>query len=213
MSQPSIGQPPAGQPSPPDDPTPATSSRNPAASLPELFWIFFQIGAMSFGGGLTAWVHREIALKRGWMTDAEFFTGLALCQVLPGVNVVNLSVHVGQRLRGVVGALTCTIGVVVVPFFAVIGLVTIYDLIKDLPWLSDFLDGVAVSAVGLLVSVALRAARSTFRGVMPFAVALALIVTVGLLHWPMIPMALTLGPLSVLSAWLTRNRAVKGRDA
>jgi Chromate transport protein ChrA len=168
---------------------------------------------MSFGGGLTAWVHREIALKRGWMTDAEFFTGLALCQVLPGVNVVNLSVYVGQRLRGVVGSVVCAIAVLIGPFFAVIAMVTLYDQIAEFPWLSDFLDGVAVAAVGLLVSVALRSVRSTFRGIMPFAVAIALIVTVGVLHWPMIPMALTLGPLSVLSAWLTRDRTVERRDA
>ena len=209
MSQPSADRPV----SPPDDPTPAVSSHNPAASLPVLFWIFLQIGAMSFGGGLSAWVHREFVLKRNWMTETEFLTGLALCQVLPGVNVVNLAVHVGQRLRGAIGSIVCTVGILFVPFFVVIGLAAVYDHIKEWPWLGDFLDGVAVSAVGLMVSVALRSVRGTFRGVMPFIVALTLIVTVGLLRLPMIPIALTMAVLSVAVTWLTRRRLAGGRDA
>lgn len=191
----------------------APSDDKPFASLPTLFWIFFQIGLMSFGGGLSAWVHREIVLKRGWMSEPEFFTGLALCQVLPGVNVVNLAVHVGQRLRGVVGAAVCTVGILLAPFFIVIALATVYDQIKHIAWLHAFFEGVAVSAVGLMVSVALRSVRGTFHGIVPYVIALTLIVTVGVLRWPMIPLALTLGPLSVLAAWWIQRRAARGRDA
>lgn len=208
MDQPSTDQPS----SPPQTPNSQPSARH-LASLPELFWIFFQIGAMSFGGGLSAWIHREIVTKRGWMTDAEFFTGLALSQVLPGVNVVNMAVHVGQRLRGIVGAAVCTLAIIFAPFFIVIGLATVYSQIKEIAWLSDFFDGVAVSAVGLMVSIALRSVRGTFRGILPFAIALTLIVTIGILRWPLIPVALVLGPLSVLGTWLIRSRAVGGRDA
>ena len=77
----------------------------------------------------------------------------------------------------------------------------------------DFLDGVAVSAVGLMVSVALRSVRGTFRGVMPFIVALTLIVTVGLLRLPMIPIALAMAVLSVAVTWFPRRRPAGGRDA
>lgn len=206
-----MSQPPAGPVSPqPDTPATGTAGHHPAASLPTLFWIFFQIGALSFGGGLAAWVHREVVLKRGWMSETEFLTGLALCQVLPGVNVVNLAVHIGQRLRGAVGALTCTVAIVFVPFFAVIGLAAVYDQIKDIAWIHDFLDGVAVSAVGLLVSVALRSVRGTFKNVAPYVAAIALIGLVGILRWPMIPVVLCVAPLSVLAAWFTRARPAGG---
>lgn len=207
MSQPTVTS--SDSPSSP----PASPSAKPVVSLPELFWIFFQIGATSFGGGLIAWVHREIVTKRGWMNESEFLTGLALCQVLPGVNIVNLAVHVGQRLRGAIGAAVCTVAVVFAPFFIVIGLVTIYDQIRGLPWLADFLDGVAVAAIGLMVSVTLRSVRGTFHGIAPYAVAIGLIVMVGVLRWPMIPIVLVLTPLSVLCAWLMRNRAAGGRNA
>jgi chromate transporter len=207
MSQPSADPPPAA-------PSGATPSVLPVASLPALFWIFFQIGAMSFGGGLAAWIHREIVLKRGWMTEIDFHTGLALSQVLPGVNNVNMAVHVGQRLRGVVGSLTCVFAMLLAPFFMIIGLATIYEWIKDIAWMQDMLDGVAAAAVGLLVSVAARSARGTFRGIPPFAIAIAFIVTIGILRWPMVPVVLVLAPLSVLLVWLTRGRGLLGgRDA
>lgn len=205
MSQPTVN-------SSDSSPTPpAVPPAKTVASLVELFWIFLQIGAMSFGGGLTAWVHREIVTKRGWMNETEFLTGLALSQVLPGVNVINLGVHVGQRLRGAIGSIVCVVATVFVPFFVVIGLVTVYNQIKEWPWLSDFLDGVAVAAVGLMVSVALRSVRGTFHGLAPYTIAIALIVMVGVLRWPIIPIVLTLAPLSVLCAWLTRNRTVGER--
>jgi len=194
-------------------PSASPPAEKPTASLAELFWIFFQIGALSFGGGLAAWVHREIVTKRGWMSETEFLTGLALCQVLPGVNVVNLSVHVGQRLRGAVGALTCAVAILFAPFFAVIGLATAYGSVRDLAWFHDFLDGVAVSAVGLLVSVALRSVRGTFRGIVPYLVGIALIVTVGVLRWPMIPVVICAATISVAAAWFVRGRAAGGRDA
>jgi hypothetical protein len=63
------------------------------------------IGAMSFGGGITGWVYRDVVLRRQWMTEAEFITGLSLAQTPPGGNVTNVSVYVGNRLRGIPGVL------------------------------------------------------------------------------------------------------------
>lgn len=204
----------------PRDDTPAAPPigapplKQPVGSLPGLFWIFFQIGALSFGGGLAAWIHREIVTKRGWMTDIDFHTGLALSQVLPGVNNVNMALHVGQRLRGAIGAATCVGAMLLAPFFMIIGLATIYDQIRDIAWVHDMLDGVAAAAVGLLVSVAARSARGTFHGIAPFAIAIAFIVIIGFLRWPMIPVVLTLAPLSVALVWWTSRRKAEGaRDA
>ena len=183
----------------------------PGVSLPGLFWIFFQIGALSFGGGLSAWIYREIVTKRGWMTDIDFHTGLALSQVLPGVNNVNMALHVGQRLRGAIGAFTCVFAMVAPPFFFIIGLATIYDQVKDIAWMQDMLDGAAAAAVGLLVSVAARSAHGTFRGIAPIAIAIAFIVAIGFLRWPMIPVVLSLAPLSVALAWWTRRGSAGGQ--
>src|SRR5262245_293878 len=108
------------------------------ASLATIFWIFFKIGSLSFGGGLTAWLYREIVEQRRLMRDTDFMAALTLAQVLPGINTANLSVYIGQRLRGVPGALAAILGLILVPFFAVIIMGSIYAWIREIAALHDF---------------------------------------------------------------------------
>src|SRR5712672_4632104 len=86
-------------------------------SLLSLYRLFFVVGLFSFGGGLTAWFHREVVLVRGWMTNDEFFSGYSLAQLLPGVNSTNMAVYIGQHVRGSAVALA---GLLSGPFFIVI---------------------------------------------------------------------------------------------
>ena len=137
------------------------SDDSPHVSLGTIFWIFFQIGSLSFGGGLTAWLYREIVEKRKLMTEADFMGGMTLAQVLPGINMTNLSVYVGQRLRGVKGALVAMLGLILVPFFAIILIGSIYAQIKEYPALHHFLDGMAAAAVGLLMAMGIKAVKVT----------------------------------------------------
>src|SRR3954467_15874700 len=89
-------------------------------SLWSLYKLFFGVGLMSFGGGLTAWFHREVVLVRGWMTDDEFFSGYSLAQVLPATVSTNMAVYVGQHGRGLIGAIVALGALLSGPFFAVI---------------------------------------------------------------------------------------------
>lgn len=170
-------------------------------SLHEIFLLFFQIGALSFGGGLVAWVYREVVERRKWLTETEFLGGLTLAQVLPGINMTNMAVYVGQRMRGVAGASIAVTGLLLVPFFAVIGLVSIYAQIETNPTLQSFMDGVATTAVGLFMSVGIKSLRNSVKEVLPLAIMAAIVVMVGILRWPLIPVILGLAPLSVALAW------------
>ena len=58
-------------------------------SSPQLFLIFSRIGLTSFGGGLSGWLLREFVQSRKWLTEEEFFSGLAISQAMPGINVTN----------------------------------------------------------------------------------------------------------------------------
>lgn len=177
----------------------------PKATLPTLFWIFFQIGAMSFGGGLVAWVYREVVERRRWLQPPDMLSGVALAQVLPGVNVTNLSIYVGQRMRGVIGAAVTLVAVLMVPFFAIIALASVYSTIDAIPWAHNFMTGIAASAVGLVLSVTLKSIRITIRGIGPFAVLGAIFLVVGVLRWPMVPVVACLAPVSVVIAWWTKR--------
>src|SRR5262249_28480894 len=115
----------------------------PEVPLSTIFWIFFQIGSLSFGGGLTAWLYPETVEKRRLMEGVDFMGAMTLAQVLPGINMTNMSVYVGARLRGMGGALAAMLGLTLVPFFAIIAIGSIYGWIREIAALHYFLDGVA----------------------------------------------------------------------
>ena len=177
-----------------------TSTRAPV-SLVSLFLVFFRVGLFSFGGGLSGWIYREVVTLKGWMSDDDFFSGLALSQILPGANVTNLSVYIGQRLRGPAGSACALIGLVIGPFFAVIALATAYVQLATMPWIEDAMSGAAAAAIGLLLVVAVKGAYSASRRLVPFLILLATFVAVGLLQWPLVPVVLGLAPVSIAFAW------------
>ena len=193
-----------------DDGGAPTSDQAPShqerVSLLRLFLVCFQIGLFSFGGGLSGWIYHEVVVRRRWMSEDDFLSGLALCQVMPGINVSNLVVYIGQRLRGALGSCVALVGLLVGPFFVVIGLVLVYERIAGVAWVHAAMDGVAAAAIGLLLFVGLRGARRSMERPSALAIMAAIIVTVGLLEWPLVPVALVLAPVSIAFAWSSVRR-------
>lgn len=186
----------------------ADSAPSPHGPVPllRLFLVCFQIGLFSFGGGLSGWIYQEVVVRRRWMNEDDFLSGLALCQVMPGINVTNLAVYIGQRLRGVLGSCVALVGLLVGPFFVVIGLVLVYERIAGIAWVHAIMDGVAAAAIGLLLFVGFKGAQRAVRSP-PAAVIMAVIViTVGLMQWPLVPVVLVLAPVSVAFAWSGARR-------
>ena len=176
----------------------------PHVPLLALFAVFLRIGAFSFGGGLSGWVYREVVLIRPWMTEEEFLSSLAVSQMLPGTNISNLAVCVGLK-RGIIGVVVALCGLLVVPFFAVIGLLALYRQSAGPDWLASSLDGVTAAAIGLLLLIAWKGGKSAIRSI-PSALALvATFVMVGILRWPIVPVVVGVGILSVAAAWPRRN--------
>jgi len=174
------------------------------ASVPlfEIFWVFFRIGLFSVGGGVAGWIYREVVTLRGWMGDADFLSGLALGQILPGANVTNLTVYIGQHLRGSAGAVCALVGLLTGPFFAVIGLAMAYDRVVGMPVIQDALSGAAAAAIGLLLNMALRGAHEASRQFAPILIFLSTFVAVGILQWPLVAVVLCLAPVSIFLAWI-----------
>jgi chromate transporter len=178
----------------------ARSSSPP--TLGAIFGVFFRIGLLSFGGGLTGWVHRELVLLRGWMPEDEFMSGLALCQILPGGNICNFSVYAGQKLHGALGSCAALLGLVSGPFFFVLAVVSAYGTIEELPFVQAAMDGVAASAIGLSLIVAARGARLASGNPAALIALAATFVGVGLLQWSLPIVAAVVGALSVAAAWV-----------
>jgi chromate transporter len=170
-------------------------------SLAVIFGIFFRIGAFSFGGGLSGWVYREIVILRGWLDEDEFMSGLAVSQVLPGANVINLSVYVGQKLRGGLGACAAFFGLICAPFFVVIGIASIYGTLRELSFAEAAMDGIAAAAIGMILIVAGRGIRRASHRPEALIALFGTFVAVGLLHYSLLLVVAIVAPLSVLAAW------------
>lgn len=178
---------------------PATPA-SPTVTCTDLFKGFFLVGISSFGGALP-WARRMLVEERGWLSPAEFGELLNLCQLLPGPNVVNLSVCVGARYRGPPGAFTALAGLMAMPLAIVLGLAVLIDLMGPQDLLRHAFAGVTAAAAGLVFAMAARTAQPLRRRRGAWAVCAMAFGCVGLLHLPLLPVLAVLGPLGILIAW------------
>ncbi|MGC1303224.1 MAG: chromate transporter [Caulobacteraceae bacterium] len=177
-------------------------------SLAQLFAAFTRIGTTAFGGGIAGWTMREIVDKRGWMTTDDFLTGMAMSQALPGVNVVNLAIWVGYRLCGGLGAVAAAMGIILPAAAMIACLAGLFNSFAHGHEAHLGFAGAAAAAIGLSLSMALRAGRRSMKRLVPCLVMAATFVTAGLLRVSIIPVVLALGPASVAyQFWQGRRHA------
>ncbi|WP_454857512.1 chromate transporter [Rhizobium binxianense] len=175
------------------------------ASLAALFAVCFRVGILSFGGGLSGWLYQEFVRKRNWISEDDFASSLAISQMLPGANVVNLVVCMGEQLRGPLGSLACIFGFLVGPFFAVIAMSAIVAKISNASDLEAALIGVAAAATGLLVVVGWRGVVRAYRQWWTLAVVAVVVMAVGVLQWPLLPVVACVAPVSIAISWKRRS--------
>ncbi|WP_158743785.1 chromate transporter [Acidisphaera sp. L21] len=179
----------------PTVPTPAPELSAPG--LASLFVGFFGIGIVGFGGVLP-WARRMMVDQRRWVSSAEFNDMLALCQFLPGPNVINLSIAMGARARGVVGSLVCVLGLLVAPMMIVIGLGGLYQRYGGIPIVAHGFAGLAAAASGLVVAMAVKIASPLQRHWAGIVIALVAFAAIALLRLPLLPTMVIMAPLSIL---------------
>ena len=172
-----------------------------APSIVSLFLACLKIGMLSFGGGLSGWIHREFVVRHGWVNDEEFISSLAVSQMLPGPNVVNLVIFLGHQMRGVVGSISCVVGFVIGPFFAVIALSALYDSITNVGLLQAASNGVAFAAIGLILVMCMQGIRRTIQFPPSLGIIAVPAIAIGVLHFPLVPVVLLVAPVSVALAW------------
>ncbi len=186
------------------DPPPASTA--PAPGAVALFVAFALISLYGFGGVLY-WSRRMMVDERKWLTAEEFNEAYALCNFLPGPNVVNFSVVFGRHVGGTVGALVALLGLLGPPFLLVTVLGVLYAHYGEIAVLQRVLGGVAAAAAGLTISTGLKMAAPLFRERPGFAqvLAVAAFLAVGILRWPIYWVLGVLIPSGIALAWWQRQ--------
>jgi chromate transporter len=175
------------------------------APLGAVFWEFFKVSLLGFGGGIVL-AHRYAVEKRRWLTDAEFTDALTLCQFMPGPNVVGIAICVGAKTRGVAGAITAFAGFAVIPGMIGFGLAVIYLGQTRIPLVQNMLTGISAAAAGLMIGTGLRLLKRHWRD--PRAIVIATLSFAGLAiaKIPLLLVLTVLAPLSVAATLIFRAR-------
>ena len=188
----------------PTAPDPSLPPRAQPASATELFFTFNRLALQGFGGVLAVAQHELVENKR-WLSREQFVELLALSQVLPGPNVVNLALMFGDRFFGLRGAMAALGGMLLVPLLIVLVLTAAYAEFSRIAVVSGALRGMGAVAAGLVMATAFKlmgTLRSNRLG-LPLAAAFSILtfVLIALLHWPLIWVLAGLGSLAIAIAW------------
>ena len=179
---------------------PNAAPRSPA----ELFWAFNRLALQGFGGVLPV-AQRELVERLGWLTRAQFLELLSLAQVLPGPNIVNLGLIMGDRAFGLRGALAATAGMLLGPLMLVLVLAAAAAQLRDLPAVSGALRGMGIVAGALVLSTAIKLSQGLKSNGMGLVLAALFVVltalAIGWLRWPLVYVVVGLGALGWAVAW------------
>ncbi len=156
---------------------------------------------------MLAIVQRELVDKKRWLTPEEFLEDWAVAQILPGPNVVNLSLMIGDRHFGMRGALTALAGLLVFPLMIVLAIAALFAGVSDSPDAQAALRGMGAVAAGMIMATGLKLMEALKKNVMGSMVCLTLaastFVAIALLRVPLVWVLLVLGALA--SGWAYRQ--------
>ena len=150
-----------------------SAAPSPPPSLGKIFWVFLVMGATSLGGGVVGYLRSGLVVRERWLDDVTFVELLSISQTLPGLNATNMSILVGDRLRGGWGALLATLGMCLPGAVLMTGAAFAYDLGGDTPATKAFLHGIAAGALGLILVVMVQLGSRVLHGIADYVFVLA----------------------------------------
>jgi len=177
---------------------PYQPTRPRPTSLTDLFVSFTLLALQGFGG-VVAIVQRELVERKQWLTNDEFLEDWAVAQVMPGPNVVNLSMMIGGRYFGLPGAMAALAGMLTVPLIIVLLLALLHARIGDHAGVAGALRGMAAVSAGMFGAAALKLSGALTRNPLPLPWSCALVAAgfglVAILRVPLVYVLLGVGGL------------------
>ena len=170
----------------------------------ELFRAFTWLALQGFGGVLAV-AQRELVERLRWLNKEQFVELLSLSQVLPGPNIINLALMLGDRHFGWRGAAVAVGGLLAAPLVIVLALAALYAQFSSVPQVAGALRGMGAVAAGLVLSTAVKLAPTLRRSPMGLwpCVGMTLVsaAAIGWLRWPLAWVVLGLGGVGYAWAW------------
>ena len=131
----------------------------------DLFWTFCKIGALTFGGGyaMLPLIQREIVENKKWSTEKEILDYYAVGQCTPGVIAVNTATFIGYKLRGIIGGIFATLGVIFPSIVIILIIATFLQNFADLAIVQSAFAGIRVAVVALIITTVVKLIKSSIK--------------------------------------------------
>jgi chromate transporter len=198
----------------------STAEPTEKPNLLKLLWIWFAIGAQSFGGGSATlfMVRRAITEQHKWMSEEEFMRNWAMCQIAPGVNLLSMTVLTGWRLAGIPGIIVSIFGMLF-PSISITILITIfYATVSEYPLIEAALKGIVPATVGIsfllnlrLIKPILKQSKTEGSFSVYLSIVTLLLCTSGFAYFrpPVLVLLWTTGCILAAIAWVRYKRAAR----
>ena len=176
-----------------------------------LFFEFFQIGLFTFGGGLAMIpLIEDVVVKHAWLTEAEFYNFVGVCESTPGPIAINMATYIGSLQGGILGSIAATLGVVLPSFLIILLIAAVLKNMTENKFFKGFVRGVKPIVVGLIASMGcmLLIKAVGFVSVTKFkfdivsAIILGLIFLIFFVYWLLKKKKLSAIKLIIISAFL-----------
>lgn len=120
----------------------------------QLFWVFFKIGAFTFGGGyaMIPLIQREVVNRKKWLEEGEFIDMLAIAQSVPGPVSLNTAVFVGNKLKGKRGSVVSSAGIILPSFVVILLIALVFTEFKENPGVERVFKGIRPAVVALIAA-------------------------------------------------------------
>lgn len=131
----------------------------------DLFWTFCKIGALTFGGGyaMLPIIQREIVENKKWSTEKEILDYYAVGQCTPGVIAVNTATFIGFKLKGIIGGIVATLGVVFPSLIIILIIASFLQSFADLSIVQSAFAGIRVAVVALIITTVIKLLKSSIK--------------------------------------------------
>ena len=141
----------------------------------DLFWTFCRIGALTFGGGyaMLPLIQKEIVENKKWSTEKEILDYYAVGQCTPGVIAVNTATFIGFKLRGVIGGIVATLGVIFPSIVIILIIASFLQNFANLAIVQNAFAGIRVAVVALIITTVVKLLKSSVKDYLGVIIALA----------------------------------------
>ena len=131
----------------------------------DLFWTFCKIGVLTFGGGyaMLPLIQREIVENKKWSTEKEILDYYAVGQCTPGVIAVNTATFIGYKLRGIIGGIVATLGVIFPSIVIILIIAAFLQNFADLAIVQSAFAGIRVAVVALIITTVVKLIKSSIK--------------------------------------------------